>query len=138
MWQQMHGGGAKKGGSGTDKVINDEPSKRGGAIGGKRGGKASGTAITVITVKCDMALEHLQLPTTLQAPAASTQSPCHAIALQALSNSCLRMDWQACCIWLACSSFSLCCCCCASMLQLLCCTVKRTHSCCCKPMPCVL
>lgn len=38
----MHGGGAKKGGSGSDKVINDEPSKRGGAIGGKKGGKASG------------------------------------------------------------------------------------------------
>ncbi len=34
----MHGGGAKKGGSGTDKVVNDEPSK----LGGKRGGKASG------------------------------------------------------------------------------------------------
>lgn len=39
---QMHGGGAKKGGSGTDEVVNNEPSKRGGAIGGKRGGKASG------------------------------------------------------------------------------------------------
>ena len=39
---QMHGGGAKKGGSGSDKIMNKEPSKRGGAIGGKRGGKASG------------------------------------------------------------------------------------------------
>ena len=39
---QMHGGGAKKGGSGTDEVVNNEPSKHGGAIGGKRGGKASG------------------------------------------------------------------------------------------------
>ena len=35
---QMHGGGAKKGGSGTDKIVNREPSKR----GGTRGGKASG------------------------------------------------------------------------------------------------
>ena len=42
--RQMHGGGAKKGGSGSDVVVNDEPSKRGGAIGGKRGGKASGTS----------------------------------------------------------------------------------------------
>lgn len=39
---QMHGGGAKKGGSGTDKVVNNEPAKRGGAIGGQKGGKASG------------------------------------------------------------------------------------------------
>lgn len=38
----MHGGGAKKGGSGSEEVINNEPSKRGGAIGGKRGRKASG------------------------------------------------------------------------------------------------
>ena len=44
MLLQMHGGGAKKGGSGTNKVVNDEPSKRGGAIGGKRGGRASGEA----------------------------------------------------------------------------------------------
>lgn len=35
---QIHGGGAKKGGSGTDKVINKEPSHRGGAIGGKASG----------------------------------------------------------------------------------------------------
>ncbi|KAL3145614.1 hypothetical protein ABBQ32_003160 [Trebouxia sp. C0010 RCD-2024] len=38
---KMHGGGAKKGGSGTEKIANKEPSKRGGAINGKRGGKAS-------------------------------------------------------------------------------------------------
>lgn len=41
----MHGGGAKKGGSGSDKVVNNEPAKRGGAIGGKRGGKASGMSL---------------------------------------------------------------------------------------------
>lgn len=38
----MHGGGAKKGGNGTEKIANKEPSKRGGTIGGKRGGNTSG------------------------------------------------------------------------------------------------
>ena len=58
----MHGGGAKKGGSGTDKIVNKEPSRRGGAIGGKRGGKASGaqglvnpnTVSIYVTVFCTL------------------------------------------------------------------------------------
>lgn len=102
----MHGGGAKKGGSGTDEIVNKEPSKRGGAIGGKRGGKASGAPTCYLSMFCTLLTccrcVSLHAKHVHATPRFSINLPPFVAASYILSAYCLLMLFTACCLLITC------------------------------------